>query len=235
MARIPKPFVVRQRPDTKTYSLTLNVECGLPGNICNNWYRKSFRHLPEELASYRNPKNKSMAEEATLKLIEFLRKKQEKDISFKIRTENITVGEWLKRNAKLELIQQKAFPFLIFHGTAEEAMKFYEVILPSAKIESIIRFEKGQRGDEGKVMNGILSFMGQKIMLMDMQADYDCPSFNWATSFYLECKSVKEFDAVFNGLAKGGVVMMKEEPFMQFRKVAWVTDKFGVTWQPVLV
>ena len=32
----------------------------------------------------------------------------------------------------------------------------------------------------------------------------------------------------------GEYVMMKEEPFMQFRKVAWVTDKYGVTWQPVL-
>jgi predicted 3-demethylubiquinone-9 3-methyltransferase (glyoxalase superfamily) len=113
-------------------------------------------------------------------------------------------------------------------------MDFYASVLPGAKIESIVRFEKGGRGDEGKVMTGVLSFMGQRFMFMDMNAEYDCPAFSWASSFYLDCKDEAEFDAVFDGLAQGGIVMMKEEPFMQYRKVAWVTDKFGVTWQPVL-
>ncbi|MCL2764737.1 MAG: VOC family protein [Treponema sp.] len=125
-------------------------------------------------------------------------------------------------------------PFLTFHGNAEEAMKFYAATLPNAKIESIVYFEEGQRGDVGKVMNGKLSFMEQTIMFMDMNAEYECPSFSWVTSFYLNCKDESEFDSIFDGLAKEGVVMMKEEPFMMFRKVAWVTDKFGVTWQPVL-
>jgi len=125
-------------------------------------------------------------------------------------------------------------PFLTFHGNAEEAMNFYAETLPGAKIESIVYFEEGHQGDVGKVMNGKLSFMGQTIMFMDMNAEYECPSFNWVTSFYLNSKDESEFDSIFDGLAKDGVVMMKEEPFMQFRKVAWVTDKFGVTWQPVL-
>jgi len=125
-------------------------------------------------------------------------------------------------------------PFLTFHGNAEEAMKYYAETLPNAKIESIVYFGDGDRGDVGKVMNGKLSFMGQTIMFMDMNAEYECPSFSWVTSFYSNCKDESEFDSIFDGLAKDGVVMMKEEPFMQFRKVAWVTDKFGVTWQPVL-
>jgi len=129
---------------------------------------------------------------------------------------------------------QRLTTFLTFHGNAEEAMNFYSDILPSAEIESIIRFEKGHRGDEGKIMTGILSFFGQQIMFMDMNAAYGCPPLNWATSFYISCANETEFNAIFNGLAQDGTVMMKEEPFMQFRKVAWVTDKFGVTWQPVL-
>ena len=134
----------------------------------------------------------------------------------------------------LQLDNQRLIPFLTFHGNAEEAMNYYVGILPGAKIVSIIRYEKKDRGDEGKVMTGILSFMDQKIMFLDMNADYECPSFNWAYSLYVDCNSVEEFDTIFEGLAKGGTVMMKEEPFMHFRKVAWVTDKFGVTWQPVL-
>ena len=133
-----------------------------------------------------------------------------------------------------QINQQNLFPFLTFHGNAEEAMNFYASVLPGAKIESIIHFEKGQRGDAGKVINGKLSFMGMQIIFMDMNAEYDCPPFSWTTSFYVDCRDELEFDNMFNGLAQGGVVMMKEEPFMQFRKVAWVTDKYGVTWQPVL-
>ena len=134
----------------------------------------------------------------------------------------------------MEQINQRLIPFLTFHGNAEEAMQFYVAVLPGAKIESIAHFGEGQRGDTGKIMNGRLSFMGMQILFMDMNAEYDCPPFSWTTSFYVTCKDEAEFDSMFNGLAEGGVVMMKEEPFMQYRKVAWVTDKYGVTWQPVL-
>lgn len=128
----------------------------------------------------------------------------------------------------------RIIPFLTFHGNAEEAMHFYAATFPGAKVEILTRFEKDGRGDEGKVLIGILSVFGQRIQIIDMQAEYDCPAFSWATSLYLNCKDETEFDAIFNGLANGGFVMMKEEPFMHFRKVAWVTDKFGVTWQPIL-
>ncbi|MCL2037411.1 VOC family protein [Candidatus Saccharibacteria bacterium] len=129
---------------------------------------------------------------------------------------------------------QRLVPFLTFHGNAEEAMNFYAKVLPDAKIESIVHVEPGQPGDAGKVLHGALTFTGQQIMFMDMAAANELPPFSWSMSLYLECKDDAEFDAVFNGLSEGGTVMMGPEPVMQFKKVAWVTDKFGVTWQPVL-
>ena len=39
---------------------------------------------------------------------------------------------------------QRLIPFLSFNGQAEEAMNFYAAILPGAKIESLVRFEKEQ-------------------------------------------------------------------------------------------
>ena len=125
-------------------------------------------------------------------------------------------------------------PYLSFHGRAEEAMNFYAEVLPGAKIETLIRFEEGEDGDEGKVLFGELSFLGQRIMFIDIKAGIECPQFTWATSFYLECKDEGEFDAVLAGLAQDGIVMMGPEAILHFRKVAWVTDKFGVAWQPVL-
>jgi predicted 3-demethylubiquinone-9 3-methyltransferase (glyoxalase superfamily) len=129
---------------------------------------------------------------------------------------------------------QKVIPFLTFHGNASEAIDFYSTVFPDVKIESIERFEEGSRGDAGKIMTGVLSLMGQQFIFMDMNAEYECPAFSWTTSFYLDCKDEAEFDTIFNKLSEDGFVMMKEEPFIQFRKVAWVTDKFGVTWQLVL-
>jgi len=130
--------------------------------------------------------------------------------------------------------KQRIIPFLTFHGNAEEALNYYAANLPGAKIETLMRFEKGQRGDEGKVSAGILSLFGQSIQLMDMEAAYECPPFTWSTSLLVNCNDAAEFDALLDCLAQGGTVMMKEDNFMHFRKVAWVTDKFGVTWQPVL-
>ena len=131
--------------------------------------------------------------------------------------------------------KQRLIPFLSFHGDAEEAMNFYAEILPGAKVESLIRFEKGEPGDEGKVLSGMLSVCGHMIMFIDIEASVECPKFSWATSFYLECSGEEEFDAVCKGLAQGGALLMGPEPVLHFRKVAWITDKFGVAWQPALM
>lgn len=130
--------------------------------------------------------------------------------------------------------RERLLPFLSFRGNAEQAMRFYAATLPDTKIESLTRFAKGARGDEGKVLVGMLSVRGQRIQFLDIEAAADCPNFTWATSFLIVCEDDAEFDAVLNGLADGGIVLMQEESYMQYRKTAWVTDPFGVTWQPVL-
>lgn len=134
----------------------------------------------------------------------------------------------------MKLPNQKLCAFLTFNGDAEEAMRFYESKLPDTKIDSLALFEKGmENGDEGKVLTGILSFAGQKILFMDMQYEYPAPAFSWATSLFINCADEAEFDTMFTGLSDGGDVMMGPEPVMYMRKCAWITDKFGVTWQLV--
>ena len=122
--------------------------------------------------------------------------------------------------------------FLTFNGTAEEAMRFYEGILPEANITNLTLFPKGaENGEEGKVLNGALTFAGQELLFMDMKQEYPAPEFSWATSLFVTCRTEGEFDAIFSPLAKDGFVMMGPEPVMDIRKCAWVTDGFGVTWQ----
>lgn len=134
----------------------------------------------------------------------------------------------------MKLPEQRLSAFLTFTGNAEEAMRFYESILPGAKIESLALFEAGmENGDEGTVLNGVLSFGGQKIMFLDMQPAYPAPPFSWAMSLFINCIDEPEFDAIFTELSNGGDVMMGPEAVMHMRKCAWLTDKFGVTWQLV--
>ena len=130
--------------------------------------------------------------------------------------------------------QAKLAVFLTFTGNAEAALNYYAEHLPGAHINSLVLYEKDNpNGDEGKVLNGTLSFAGQEIMFMDFKIDTPAPPFSWATSLYIDCSTEAEFDQIFAALAAEGSVMMGPEPVLQFRKVAWVTDKFGVTWQPV--
>lgn len=134
----------------------------------------------------------------------------------------------------MQLPNQRLTAFLSFCGNAEEAMRFYVSVLPGAKIESLTLFERGmENGDEGKVLNGTLSFAGQNLMFLDMQEEYPAPPFSWATSLFINCIDEAEFDIIFKGLSEGGTVMMGPEPVMDMRKCTWLTDKFGVTWQLV--
>jgi len=132
---------------------------------------------------------------------------------------------------------QHLAPFLTFTGKAEEAMRFYAAILPGAEITGLVRYGKDHPyaapEEEDKLLHGALSFAGQQIMFLDMDAAHPAPEFSWAASLYVCCRDEAEFDAVFAGLSDGGTVMMGPEAVGNIRKCAWVTDKFGVTWQPV--
>jgi predicted 3-demethylubiquinone-9 3-methyltransferase (glyoxalase superfamily) len=126
---------------------------------------------------------------------------------------------------------------LSFTGKAEAAMNFYEKSLPDAKIKFIARYGSdhpmAKAGNENKILHGVLSLGEKEIKFMDMVDEFPAPDFTWATSIYTDCKDEDEFDAIFKPLSDGGLVMMGPEAVGPMRKVAWVTDKFNVTWQIV--
>ncbi|MHB0859435.1 MAG: VOC family protein [Anaerolineae bacterium] len=129
-------------------------------------------------------------------------------------------------------IGEKISPFFTLCGNAEEAMRYYISIFPDSRMLSLTHFGKGDRGEEGKVLNGTFELMGKQFMVMDMEQQY-CPESTWAVSLLVNCSQEAEFDRLFDGLSEGGSVMMGPEPVYNLRKVSWVTDKFGVTWQLV--
>lgn len=127
---------------------------------------------------------------------------------------------------------QTITPFLTFPGNAEEAVGFYVHTFPGSRIISLTRYGKDERMEEGKVLNATFELRGRQFMAMDM-GKADVPAFTWAMSLFVECTESDEFDRLFARLSDGGNVLMGPEPVMGLRKVAWVTDKFHVTWQLV--
>lgn len=126
--------------------------------------------------------------------------------------------------------------FLTLPATSEDAMNFYEASFPKAQIKRITRYTENVPNASkkmiGKVLNGELEIEGQSIYFMDMLPEQS-PELSWAISIYSECSTEDEFDTIFSNLSKEGTVMMGPEPIINLRKVAWVTDKFNVTWQLV--
>jgi len=100
---MPKPYSIIRRTDSKSYRLTLHPSCGLPERVCDEWFRKSFKHLPTELANHRYPQTKVAAETAVFALVQYLKKRLEEDGSARrISTEDITVGDWMKKFTRID-------------------------------------------------------------------------------------------------------------------------------------
>ncbi len=136
----------------------------------------------------------------------------------------------------MDQINQKITPFITLPGTTEKAMDFYAETF-GGKVTMAKKYT--ETNDEfgtvaGKIVNGLLQIGDQQIMFMDMAEKYlDKPA--WNMSLLVRCETEAEFDAHFAKLRDGGSVMMGPEPidtdYAHLRKVTWVTDKFGVTWQ----
>lgn len=123
-------------------------------------------------------------------------------------------------------LTQKITPFLWFEDGAEEAMRFYISIFEDSKIISINRYGEGSL--KGKVLTGEFQLEGQHFMALDGGPEF---SFSPAISFFVNCASKAKLDRYYTALVDGGSVLMPLRKYAFGEKYAWVTDKYGVSWQ----
>jgi hypothetical protein len=102
MSRPLKPFIVARRGDAETFQITLSSACGLPAQVCAEWYRRSLDKLPDELAHLHNPKTKDAAETAAVILIGVLKKKLAEGDAKQISADGTTVGRWAQQFISIE-------------------------------------------------------------------------------------------------------------------------------------
>ncbi|MGB9856329.1 MAG: VOC family protein [Caldisericum exile] len=123
-------------------------------------------------------------------------------------------------------------PCLWFDNQAEDAVEFYASIFPNSKVGEITQYGKEgfeyHHKPEGSVMTVEFELNGQPFLALNGGPDF---RFNEAISFYVYCGSEKQIDFLFEKLSENGSVNMPLDKYFWSNKYAFVTDKFGVSWQ----
>lgn len=119
---------------------------------------------------------------------------------------------------------------LMFDGQAEEAMRFYLDVFGDSEIEQISRYEAGEPGLEGTVKHAVFRLRDQTLRCMDSAVTHPF-AFNAAISLFVDCASADQVDALNARLVEAGSSRMPLDAYPFSPRYAWVTDRFGVSWQ----
>jgi predicted 3-demethylubiquinone-9 3-methyltransferase (glyoxalase superfamily) len=125
---------------------------------------------------------------------------------------------------------QKVMTFLMFEGQAEEAMELYTSLFRQSEIVNITRYGPGEEGPEGSVQLATFTLDGQPFMAIDSYVQHAF-TFTPAMSLYVTCETDEEIDRLYQVLSEGGEVMMPLDAYPFAARFAWISDRFGVSWQ----
>lgn len=125
---------------------------------------------------------------------------------------------------------RKVTPQLMFEGRAEEAINLYVALFEGSEVGTIERYGPGEMGPEGTVKRAAFTVAGQELLAIDSPIHHDF-TFTPSLSLFVECASEAELDAALATLTEGGTVLMPAGSYGFSAKFAWVSDRFGVSWQ----
>jgi predicted 3-demethylubiquinone-9 3-methyltransferase (glyoxalase superfamily) len=118
----------------------------------------------------------------------------------------------------------------MFEGTAEEAMRFYVALFPRSEVKRLERYGPGEPGSEGSVKRAEFSLAGQEIICIDSPVKHAF-TFTPSISLFVEFDSEAAFDGAFGELSNNGAVLMPPGNYGFSKRFAWVSDRYGVSWQ----
>ncbi|MEM7785962.1 MAG: DUF1579 family protein [Planctomycetota bacterium] len=144
--------------------------------------------------------------------------------------ENGTFQTFMKGTMNRMNAQQSVTPFLMFVGDAMPAMELYQKVFPETEVLNLTKYKAGETGKEGTVKLATLSIEGQQVKFTDSPPVHDF-TFTPSFSFFVECENEDELKQRFDQLGEGGKVMMPIGDYGFSEKFAWVSDRFGVSWQ----
>ena len=124
----------------------------------------------------------------------------------------------------------KVTPFLMFQGDGAEALDFYLATLPDSRLDSVERYGAGDAGPEGGLKRARFTVGGQSVMCFDSPVKHAF-AFTPSFSFWIECPSTDDVRTLSAALAADGAELMPVGEYGFSTLFAWVSDRFGVSWQ----
>ena len=132
-------------------------------------------------------------------------------------------------------------PFITFKGDANEAINCYEKVFTGTE-KTVMHYGDMPSNsefpvDESKknwILHGTLNICGSEVMFSDTDESlHDKNTFvpSCMISIAVDFNSEEEIRIAYEKLKEEGHVMMELSPQFFAGLYAWVSDKFGVTWQ----
>ena len=125
---------------------------------------------------------------------------------------------------------QTITPFLMFEGTAEEAMQFYVSLFDDSGVVAVERWGAHDVGTEGKIKKAQFTLCGRSFYCSDSPIE---PGFTFtpSLSLFMDMDSEANLERAFSRLSHDGKVLMPLDDYGFSKKFGWVNDRFGVSWQ----
>lgn len=123
----------------------------------------------------------------------------------------------------------KIVPHLWFDTQAKEAAAFYVSVFEKSEILGTTVL--------GNTPSGEATIVRFKLCDMEFQAISAGPffQFNPSISFMVHCKDKPEVESYWLKLKEGGKILMPLDEYPFSKYYGWVEDKYGVSWQIVMV
>ncbi len=131
---------------------------------------------------------------------------------------------------------QKISPFLWFDKQAEDAANYYTSVFKKAKKGGLTKYNEASAAASG-MQSGAVQTASFEIDGYSFTAINGGPVFkiNPSVSFFVHSKDEKEIEDLWIKLLDGGKVLMELNKYDWSKKYGWVEDKFGVSWQLMLM
>ncbi len=126
-------------------------------------------------------------------------------------------------------------PCIWFDGKAEEAAAVYTGLFPESRIVEVSRYpEEGQEihgQPPGQAMVVEMELAGHRLSALNGGPAFKITP---AISLFVQIGTEREVDALWEGLAADGSVLMPLDRYEWSDRYGWLVDRFGLTWQIAL-
>lgn len=123
---------------------------------------------------------------------------------------------------------QKIVPFLWFDHQAEEAADLYVPLFDNSKVLNLSYYGPAAPKPAGSVMTVNFQLADLEFTALNGGPEF---SITPAISFFVGCDTKDEINRLFEQLSAGGQVFMPLDRYPFSDRFAWVSDRFGVSWQ----